>query len=254
MAYTANARIKAYDTAEALQGGETMAPTLNESCGCRMFDRLGLRSTLPAAILIALCATGQTYGADDTAAVSPQALRAKMNYCEVCHGAEARGFVGYYPIPRLAGQQVEYIENELKGFVEHKRVNTASPTPTNVMFNVGHVLSPAMITALATNFHDLNPKPFGGAPKELAAAGKKIFDEGLPGGKVPACASCHGPDAKGNGQIPRIAGQLYPYVVSQLTNWGKERTEENSSIMAPIAHELSESQIKAVAAYVSELE
>jgi cbb3-type cytochrome c oxidase subunit III len=232
-----------------------MALTLNEGRRRQMLDRASLRLALPAAILVvALSATGRAYSADDTAGVSPQALRAKMNYCEVCHGAEARGFVGYYPIPRLAGQQVEYIENELKGFVEHKRVNAASPTATNVMFNVGHVLSPAMIKALATNFHDLNPKPFGGAPKELAATGKKIFDEGIPGTKVPACASCHGPDAKGNGQIPRIAGQLYPYVVTQLTNWSKERTEENSDIMAPIAHELTESQIKAVAAYVSYLE
>ncbi len=122
------------------------------------------------------------------------------------------------------------------------------------MFNVGHVLSPAMINALATNFHDLNPKPLGGAPKELVATGKKIFDEGIPGTNVPACGSCHGADAKGNGQIPRIAGQLYPYVVSQLTNWSKERTEENSNIMAPIAHGLTEPQIKAVAAYISDLE
>ncbi len=229
--------------------------TLSKGSARRMLNGVRLGLTLPAAILVvALSVTGRAYGADDTAGVSPQALRAKMNYCEVCHGAEARGFVGYYPIPRLAGQQVEYIENELKGFVEHKRVNTASPTPTNVMFNVGHVLSPAMITALATNFNKLNPKPFGGAPKDLVAAGKKIFDEGIPGTKVPACASCHGADAKGNGQIPRIAGQLYPYVVSQLTNWSKERTEENSNIMAPIAHEMSESQIKAVAAYVSYLE
>jgi cbb3-type cytochrome c oxidase subunit III len=229
-----------------------MAPTLSKLRGRRTVKGIGLQLALQVAVLI--IASAGPVRAEDTAGVSPQALRAKLNYCEVCHGAEARGFVGYYPIPRLAGQQVEYIENELKGFVEHKRVNTASPTPTNVMFNVGHVLSPAMINALATSFHELNPKPLGGAPKDLAAAGKKLFEEGIPGGKVPACATCHGPDAKGNGQIPRIAGQLYPYVVSQLTNWSKERTEENSSIMAPIAHELSESQIKAVAAYVSDLE
>jgi len=220
-----------------------------------MFDRASLRLALPAAILVlAFSATGRAYGADDTAGVSQRDLHAKIDYCEVCHGLSARGFVGYVPIPRLAGQQVEYIENELKGFVEHKRVNAASPTATNVMFNVGHVLSPAMIKALATSFHDLNPKPFGGAPKQNLAAGKKIFEEGVPSAKVPACASCHGPDAKGNGQIPRLAGQLYSYVVKQLTNWSHERQEQNSDIMAPIAHGLIESQIDAVAAYVSYLE
>jgi cbb3-type cytochrome c oxidase subunit III len=188
------------------------------------------------------------------AGVSQHELKAKLDYCEVCHGIDARGFVGYFPIPRLAGQQVEYIENELKGFVEHKRENTATPEKTNVMFNVGHVLSPEMINALATSFHNLKPKPLGGAPKDLVDAGKKIFEAGVPSANVPACASCHGADAEGNGPIPRLAGQLYPYVVTQLTSWANERTETNSSIMAPIAHGLTESQINAVAAYVSYLQ
>ena len=122
------------------------------------------------------------------------------------------------------------------------------------MINVAHTLSPAMLTALATNFHNLNPKPVGGAPKELVAAGKKIFEEGIPDANVPPCASCHGPEAKGNEQFPRLAGQLYPYVVSQLTNWSKERAEELSNIMEPIAHTLTKPQIDAVAAYVNYLE
>ena len=64
---------------------------------------------------------------------------------------------------------------------------------------------------------------------------------------------CHGAEGKGNGPFPRLAGQLYAYVVAQLTNWGHERTEENSQIMAPIAHGLTKPQIEAVAAYVSGL-
>lgn len=212
------------------------------------------RLALQAAILaIAVSITGSLDEAR-AAGVSQHDLKAKIDYCEVCHGIDARGFVGYFPIPRLAGQQVEYIENELKGFVQHKRENTATPEKTNVMFNVGHALSPEMIKALAKSFHDLNPKPFGRGPKDLTAAGKEIFEKGVPSANVPPCASCHGPDAKGNGPIPRLAGQLYPYVVTQLTGWAKERTETNSSIMAPIAHGLTDSQINAVAAYVSNLE
>ena len=33
-----------------------------------------------------------------------------------------------------------------------------------------------MIAALTDDFRDLNPKPLGGAPKDLVDAGKKIFD------------------------------------------------------------------------------
>jgi len=201
-----------------------------------------------AAALMAVILAGTTR-ANDTGAstVSSHEVQAKLQYCEVCHGVSAQGFLGYYPIPRLAGQQIAYIENQLKGFVEHKRAN-------NIMFNVGHVMSPAMIAALATSFHDLNPKPLGNAPKELVAAGKQIYEEGVPSANVLACATCHGKEAKGDGQFPRLAGQLYAYVTLQLTNWSKERGETTSDIMAPIARGMTESQIKAVAAYVSYLE
>jgi cytochrome c553 len=212
--------------------------------GVRLQSALRSATTLAALFTLFIFAGGAS--ANDTTA-SRQDVQAKLQYCEVCHGVSAQGFLGYYPIPRLAGQQIAYIENQLQGFVEHKRTN-------NIMFNVGHVLSHDMITALATNFHDLDPKPLGYGPKELVAAGKKIYDDGVPEASVPPCASCHGTDAKGNGQFPRLAGQLYPYVTLQLTNWSKERGETTSDIMAPIARSLTESQIKAVAAYVSYLE
>ena len=188
----------------------------------------------------------------NTAAVSDKDVQAKLAYCEVCHGPSARGFHGYYPIPRLAGQQSEYLQNQLQAFVEHRRTN-------NIMFNVGHVLSPAMIAALAANFKDLDPKPLGGAPKGDVATGKKIFEEGIPEASVPPCSSCHGPDAKGSGPFPRLAGQLFDYVSNKLTNWDKERGQDpknpdTSAIMQPIAHSLNPSQIRAVAAYLSYLE
>jgi cytochrome c553 len=127
------------------------------------------------------------------------------------------------------------------------------------MFNVAHVLSPLMLPALASHFKELNPKPLGGAPKELVAAGKKIYDDGVPSSDIPPCASCHGPEAKGDGQFPRLAGQLNDYIFKKLVNWDKERGQDPanpdaSAIMEPIAHNLNESQIKAVAAYLSYLE
>jgi len=192
--------------------------------------------------------------AQDThaASVTAKDVQAKLAYCEVCHGVSAQGFRGYYPIPRLAGQQPQYLENQLQAFVERRRTN-------NIMFNVGHVLSPAMITALVTDFHELNPKPLGGAPRDLVPAGKKIFDEGIPASNVPACSACHGPDAKGNGPFPRLAGQLNDYMIDKLVNWTKERGQnpaspDTSAVMAPIAHSLTKPQIEAVAAYLSYLE
>ena len=187
------------------------------------------------------------------ATVSKVELQAKIAYCENCHGVSAQGFHGYYPIPRLAGQQPEYIKNQLEAFLEHRRTN-------NIMFNVAHVLSPAMLDALTESFHNLNPKPLTrAAPEDLIAAGKKIYEEGIANSDVPPCAGCHGPEAKGDGQFPRLAGQLSDYIADKLTNWARERGQnpanpDTSAIMAPIAHSLNQQQIKAVAAYLNHLE
>ena len=226
-------------------------PRQAERRSCRPAKGIGVQLALGSAIVAMAFATA-AYAEASKTEVSKQELQAKMAYCQVCHGASGQGFRGYYPIPRLAGQQPEYFQNQLQAFVEHRRTN-------NIMFNVAHVLSPTMLTALATNFKNFDPKPLGGAPKDLMAAGKKIYEEGIAAADVPACASCHGPQAKGDGQFPRLAGQLNDYIFNKLTNWTKERGQnpsnpDASSIMEPIAHNLTKSQIEAVAAYVSNLE
>lgn len=204
-------------------------------------------------VAFAIVASAVVHAEDKSkAAVPKQELDAKIAYCKTCHGVSGQGFRGAFPMPRLAGQQPEYLENQLQAFIDRRRTNP-------VMFNVAHVLSPSMLAALGAHFKDLNPKPLGGAPKELVAAGKKIYEEGVPSAEVPACATCHGPEAKGADAFPRLAGQLHDYVAKKLLNWSKERGQDpakpdTSAIMEPIAHNLTEAQVKAVAAYLSYLE
>jgi cytochrome c553 len=224
----------------------------NDAKGGRATTKFLALVVLQAAVLTTVCTLISR--ADDTsaAAVSKQELEGKIAYCETCHGPSGQGFRGYNPIPRLAGQPPEYLKNQLKAFSERGR-------SSNIMYNVSHVLSPAMLAALTKTFSEFNPKPLGGAPKDLVPAGKKIFEEGIPDANIPPCASCHGPQAKGNEEFPRLAGQLNDYIYNKLTNWSHERGQnpkapDASAIMEPIAHGLTESQIKAVAAYVSYLE
>ncbi|MGA3304056.1 MAG: c-type cytochrome [Methylovirgula sp.] len=210
---------------------------------------MSAKSLLSAAILSTLVVAS---GRAENGTVTKQQLDAKIVYCKTCHGVAAQGFRGAFPIPRLAGQQPDYIKNQLTAFIEGRRKNA-------VMFRVAHVLSPAMVDGLAAHFKSLDPKPVGGAPKELMAEGKKIFQEGIDSANVPPCASCHGPEAKGDGQFPRLAGQLNDYIIAKLTNWNKERGQDpknpdTSAIMAPIAHNLTPQQVAAVAAYLSGLE
>jgi cytochrome c553 len=209
----------------------------------------GVRLMLHIALLaVALPASG--HAQERTAAARVGGLEAKLEYCKTCHGLSGQGYIGWFAMPRLAGQHPEYIEAQLRAFIERRRTNP-------IMTNVAHALSPSMVTALANHFRHLDPPPFGGAPRGSTALGKKIFEDGLPESNVPACSACHGPDGHGQNEIPRLAGQLYPYMVGQLTGWSKVRGQgtavDTSAIMAPTAHNLTRSQIEAVAAYVSYL-
>jgi cytochrome c553 len=247
------------------------ATTLNASRQGQIMKVLSLKLVLPAVILaivffgFALAdGTGNAHGlwthrayrAPRHPPVEARAgtLQAKIQYCSDCHGPSGQGYRGFFPMPRLAGQTTEYFENQLRAFVERRRENNIAIVMSKV-----HGLSPEMQTALAARFTALNPKPFGNAPIKLVATGKKIYEEGDPDANVPACSACHGPEAKGSGPIPRLAGQLYPYTLKELANWSKERGQDaanpdTSAIMKPIAHSLTESQIEAVAAYLSYLE
>jgi len=217
----------------------------------RIMQVTNIRSVLPAAILaIVLFTTGRA----ECASASHGALQAKIEYCKTCHGLSAQGYHGFYPIPRLAGQQTQYIENQLRAFIERRRKNS-------YMYSVAHVLSPEMQVALAKYFSSLNAKPLeaGGRSKTVASEGQRIFEDGDPATNVPACTACHGVDAKGHNEIPRLAGQLPDYIFNKLVNWNRERGQDPkhpdiSAIMLPTSHNLTKSQIRAVAAYVSHLQ
>src|ERR1700751_2308334 len=138
-----------------------------------MSPRSILRTSIVAAVL-AMGALSADAESQTGPGVSPPVLKAKTDYCKTCHGIDAQGFRGAAPMPRLAGQQPEYVKNQLQAFIERRRSNP-------VMNNVAHVLSPEMVTALSNYFKDLNPKPLGGggASAELVPEGKKIFEEGI---------------------------------------------------------------------------
>jgi cytochrome c553 len=206
---------------------------------------------LTAILAIVFSAAGRAENME-TAGNSKGGLPAKIEYCKTCHGLSGQGYRGFFPIPRLAGQQTEYLENQLRAFIERRREN-------KYMYDVAHVLSPAIRTALAKHFTALNAKPLGGASRKLVATGKKIYEDGVPETNVPACMACHGSEAKGQGAIPRLAGQLQDYIFNKLVNWNKERGldakhPDISAIMLPTSHNLTNKQITEVAAYVSYLQ
>jgi cytochrome c553 len=213
---------------------------------------ISLLAPLAAMLAIVLFTAYRVEGAGRSA-LPREGVGAKIEYCTDCHGLSGQGYQGYLTMPRLAGQNTEYLENQLQAFAGRRRDRDLFINMAKV-----HGLPPAMQATLAAHFRDLNPPPFGGAPRHLVAAGKNIYEDGLPESNVPACSACHGPEAKGQGPIPRLAGQLYPYTIRQLTHWEKERgqnssRDDTSAVMLPIAHNLTQAQITQIAAYLSYL-
>jgi cytochrome c553 len=219
---------------------------------------ISLRWALPAAVLAVAVLAAARVDSEPAHArrgvqVRTGGVGGKVEYCTDCHGSSGQGYHGYLTMPRLAGQTPEYIENQLRSFAERSRERDLFINMARV-----HGLSPDLRAALATHFHGLDPRPIGGGPRNLLGTGKRIYDEGIPEANIPACAACHGPDAKGQEAIPRLAGQLYAYTVKELTNWSRERgqgaaKDDTSAVMTPIAHALSPAQVGAIAAYLSYL-
>lgn len=84
------------------------------------------------------------------------------------------------------------------------------------------------------------------------ANGEKIFKQGK--GDVPACNSCHGADGMGDDNMgtPRLAGQVYQFVVKQLEDFASEKRQDTTMfVMNANAKGLSNQDRRDVAAYVN---
>ena len=199
--------------------------------------------------LIAILMLSASAQAADSDRGSNRDLAAKIEYCKNCHGSSGQGYRGFFPMPRLAGQQTEFFENQLRAYADRRREN-------KLMHDVSRTLNASTRAAIAAHFSNLNPKPLQGFPRELVATGRTIYEDGIPESNVPACLACHGPDARGQREIPRLAGHLHDYILNKLTNWTKERVRDPagadaSNAMVSTSHAMTRQQIAAVAAYLN---
>lgn len=164
--------------------------------------------------------------------------------CSTCHGA--RGVSVAPTFPNLAGQQPAYLEAQLKAFRDRSR---ADPHAQAFMWGMAAQLTDATISEIAKFFAAQPPAPGRPADPAEVAAGKKIFEEGIQAQQVPACGSCHGEKAQGNGPFPRLAGQHRSYLERQLAAFiSNARANE---IMHENSKNLTALQISQLAAFLS---
>lgn len=177
-----------------------------------------------------------------------QARDIAVKVCSECHGPG--GDSSNPQFPKLAAQQPQYLEDQLKAFRAHER---AEPEAQHYMWGVANRdIDEKLIGAMARYFASQpDPKGRPGDPA-LVAKGKKLFQEGSAQRQIQACASCHGPDAKGHGPFPRLAGQHEEYLLKQL------RLIQTAVRKAPVMHgiieHLDDSDMRAVAVYLESLD
>ncbi|RQH03867.1 c-type cytochrome [Paraburkholderia dinghuensis] len=172
--------------------------------------------------------------------------------CAACHGADGNSAAETFP--KLAGQHAGYIVKQLGDFKAQSA--GGQPVRTNpIMAGMASALSDQQVVDVAAYFASQTPKPGDAQNKDTFALGQKIYRGGIADKGVPACAGCHGPTGQGiPSQYPRLSGQWAAYTTAQLTAFTQGAgARDNSVPMHAIASRLSDSEIKAVADYISGL-
>jgi cytochrome c553 len=91
-------------------------------------------------------------------------------------------------------------------------------------------------------------------PMGSLAKGEALVTQGGPGKTLP-CAPCHGPDLKGLGPLPSIAGRSPSYMFRQLYDFGHgARTGEWSPLMVQVVSNLDQDDMLAIVAYLASLD
>jgi cytochrome c553 len=178
-------------------------------------------------------------------AIAADAGEVAAQVCAACHGPDGNGVAPTFP--KLAGQSESYLNKQLEEFFSGKRKGDVM-TPTLASFSKGDV------PGLARYYAGQAATPSGVADAGLAAAGKKLYEEGNPGSGIPACAGCHQLNGQGSAAYPRLAGQYQTYTLQQMSDFktGK-RNNDRAKVMRVVAERMTEEEMKAVAEYTAGL-
>lgn len=156
-------------------------------------------------------------------------------FCANCHGET--GNSKYTEVPNLAGQHPAYVLNQIEAFLSGKRKDP-------FMQGLMKVLSAEEKADIAVYFSAQTVIP-SARPGARAAEGRTLFQQN--------CARCHGPEAKGGENFPRLAGQQPEYLRRSLTRYLKMTGERIYPPMTAAVTGLGERNIDAVVDFLSSL-
>jgi cytochrome c553 len=199
-------------------------------------------------VVLALAGCGAPERSRNTGNPNTSAKTLAEQVCSNCHELDGNSVSPNFP--RLAAQQKPYVVEQLKGFRAHNRHD---PAGFEYMWGLSRSLTDKQIDGLADYY--ARQEPAGKMRTDLvrATAGRSIFENGIAEKNIPACQTCHGAQARGNEQFPRLAGQHADYVVKQLQVFQRTDERPEGAVMKIIAHELTLENMKNVAEYVQGL-
>lgn len=211
----------------------------SEHRGAPAFAVHALRHALLALATLVTVAS-PVVGAHAASAEPPSAT-----VCAACHGEAGRSLAPTFP--NLAGQQAEYLRKQLTDFAKGRRMNEVM---TAALAQVPRSDLPTLVAYYSAQ----SPARGKNGDDALAAAGRKIFEEGDWPAGVPPCRSCHGEHGAGSERYPRLAGQNPSYTLQQLTDFkAGMRHNDTRRIMREVASRLTDVQMKALAEYLAGL-
>jgi cytochrome c553 len=201
------------------------------------------RTFIRLAGVLALGVATTIHADEPDAASMAYARQLAIGVCGTCHGPHGNSTQPKFP--RIAGQNATYLATQLKAFRSQTR---GDPDALGYMWGMAGQLDDTTIDALAKYYSGQRPEPVRKREAALATRGRDIFEHGIESEGVPACAACHGPDAHGLADFPRLAGQHAQYVLKQLGSF--QSNMRNVAIMHGVAQNLREAEMEAVAAYL----
>ncbi|MEO7775151.1 MAG: c-type cytochrome [Steroidobacteraceae bacterium] len=157
---------------------------------------------------------GIALGADGGNASRGETRAAEL-FCNICHGPAGNSVTPQWPV--LAGQQVDYLVEQLTLFRLRQRTNIE-------MGPLAAMLTDADIVDLAAYYAAQTPAPGeASAPGGGDTAASRLYADGDAAREIVACASCHG--SSGQGVIEpaqrgtALRGQQAAYITKQLQDY-----------------------------------
>jgi cytochrome c553 len=182
--------------------------------------------------------------------------------CAGCHGEFGQGGKkGEYP--RLAGQRMAHLVDQLRAFRKRTRVNIPM-----VPYTQERELSDADIEDVAAYLAGVELptawpefKPTDDALTRLTLVDKVMIIPRAPGdvaqgGKLyqAECAACHARDGMGRGKFPRLVGQYTEYLKRQMDAFVKGERPHDEVELGGILNRLKEQDMQDMLAYLTSIQ